>query len=168
MSGKGIEWEGKSVEELRLLADRYLAARGPSDPTYLDALRHWEQKRHPQLKFEKTLALISRHARAGSVAIYQQVAAESKVPFNVAQPHIGKHLAEVCRYANGKGWPLVTAIVVNKDLAESHDMTDRSRGGFIAVARELGRFDGVTEADERMFLANEQTNVFDWGKTLNP
>lgn len=76
---------------------------------------------------------------------------------------MGDHLTRLCEYAHQRGWPLISAIVVNEDNVGSGNLKPDSLAGFVSVARELGL--SVLEPHE--FLREEQQRVFQWANTVD-
>jgi hypothetical protein len=75
------------------------------------------------------------------------------------------HLWSLVEYAHRKGWPMLSAVVVNKPNVASGNMEPETLKGFIAAARELG----VSITDERAFLRDQQRLVFEWARqTIEP
>lgn len=68
------------------------------------------------------------------------------------------HLGELIRYAHGKGWPLLSAIVVNQKHIETGAMEPSTLAGFVAAAKELG----FSVANDEQFLRDQQKRVFEW------
>ena len=159
-----IEWDQKSEAELLQLIENHRRAGKHQDPIYLEALARWEAKRHKFLKLEATFALIRKAAGNGLYVTYEEVAEASETDFEKVHFQIGKHLESVCRMAHAKHWPLISSQVVNKRFKETGEMDPYSRSGFIAIARELGRFQGSSPQDETDFLAAEQQRTFDWAR----
>lgn len=63
-------------------------------------------------------------------------------------------------YADRKGWPLLSSIVVNKPNVTTGKMEPETLKGFIAAARLLEK--PIT--DEEGFLREEQERVFAWAQ----
>ena len=70
------------------------------------------------------------------------------------------HLFALLNYSHGKGWPLLSAIVVNKKHVDSGQMEPSTIKGFVEAARELG----YTVTDEEAFVKEQQNRVFEWAK----
>ena len=61
------------------------------------------------------------------------------------------------------GWPMLSAIVVNKPNIATGKMDPATLKGFVTAARALGH--AVT--DEEGFLRKQQAAVFAWGQTAD-
>src|SRR5580693_994411 len=78
-------------------------------------------------------------------------------------------LEKQCAHCHGEdgaggvmGWPMLSAIVVNKENLASGAMEAKTLKGFIAAAKEL-RPPHVVTNDEQ-FLREQQKLVFEWGR----
>lgn len=73
---------------------------------------------------------------------------------------IGGHLWNLVEYDYRKGWPMLSAIVVNKPNVESGRMEPETLKGFVEAARALG----YPVTDEEVFLREQQRLVFEWAQ----
>ena len=146
--------------ELQRYIDYHQSKDGFGSPELLAAVKERDSRHHVGLSLEKTLELIKRAASEGRYLSYGEVAEFSGVDWKAARRPMAKYLGEVCKFAHGKGWPLLSSIVVNKDHLNTGELELESLTGFIKVAKELGYRVG----NERRFLDEHQRQVFDWGK----
>ena len=74
---------------------------------------------------------------------------------------MNSHLWVLIDYAKRRGWPMLSAIIVNKQHVGYGSMEGPTLAGFVEAARALGYnvIDGPT------FLREQQELCFDWGKT---
>jgi hypothetical protein len=70
------------------------------------------------------------------------------------------HLGDLIEYAHRRGWPLLSAIVVNQKNVETGDMEPRTLKGFVTAAKELG----YVFTDGETFLREQQEAVFQWAR----
>ena len=70
---------------------------------------------------------------------------------------VGPHLWRLIEYGHRQGWPMISAIVVNKQNKATGRMDPATLKGFVAAARGLGV--PVTTNDED-FLTEQQEEVF--------
>ncbi|MER8691914.1 hypothetical protein NKI77_18130 [Mesorhizobium opportunistum] len=151
-----------SLEQLENLVVNYRREGRESDPIFPDILAARERLKSPALDFQTTLAVIRRAAAAGRFLPYKQIADESGADWSKVHWQMGGHLTRLCEYAHRRGWPLISAIVVNGENVESGSLRPESLAGFVSVARELGL--SVLEPDE--FLRDEQQRVFRWANPV--
>jgi len=83
------------------------------------------------------------------------------VEWNRVHYSMGKHLWSLVEYAHRKGWPMLSAVVVNQQNVAIGRMEPATLKGFIAAARELG----FSITDEEGFPREEQRRVFEWSKS---
>ncbi|MDO9708442.1 hypothetical protein [Paracraurococcus lichenis] len=98
-------------------------------------------------------------AEARHFLSYGDVAAASGVPWNAARRRMDPHLFDLCRRATARGWPLLSALVVDKPSVAHGAMRGRPLVGFARAAERCGRIIG---GDAASFLADEQQHVFAW------
>lgn len=107
----------------------------------------------------RTLDAIRAAAAARRCLCYADVAAASGLSWAAARRRMDPHLFGLCRDARARGWPLLSAIVVNKPLVATCRMEGRALAGFTAMALRLGAAIG---SDPALFLRREQARVLDW------
>ena len=73
------------------------------------------------------------------------------------------HLGDIIRYAKHRGWPMLSAIVVNKQHLDDGKMEPTTLKGFIEAAKLLG-YDVVDPQD---FLAQQQKECFEWADAVS-
>ncbi len=108
-----------------------------------------------------SLALIRRAAAQRRCVSYGAVAEASGVPWSSARRRMDPHLFALCRDATARGWPLVSAVVVDVRSVAHGRMRGRPLVGFARCAERCGRIVG---GDAAAFLAEEQERVFAWAR----
>ncbi len=117
----------------------------------------------PALDFRRTVAAIRAAAEARRFLSYGAVAAASGLPWSLARRRMDPHLFAVCRWATGRGWPLLSALVVEQKSVAHGAMRGRPLIGFARCAERAGRIVGE---DAAAFLAREQEAVFAWAERM--
>jgi hypothetical protein len=145
---------------LKNLIDNHRKNDATDKPLYLEAIGEYERRFGNGLDFDKTMRIVREAARAGNFLSYKDVADASGAKWNVIHHTIGKHLGGLVEYAHKKGWPLLSAIIVNKPNVEIGKMDPAALKGFIQAARELG----YPVTDEEAFLKEMQNRVFVWAQ----
>jgi 5-methylcytosine-specific restriction protein B len=107
----------------------------------------------------RTLAAIHAAASARRFLSYGEIAAASGLAWSAARRRMDPHLFGLCRRATERGWPLVSAVVVDRPSVPHGAMRGRPLIGFARAAERCGRIVGP---DAAAFLAEEQHRVFDW------
>lgn len=113
----------------------------------------------PSLDASATLSVISASAAGRRFLSYGGVAAASGLPWSAARRRMDPHLFALCRWATERGWPLLSAIVVDQKSVAHGAMRGRPLIGFARCAERCGRVVGV---DAAAFLSEEQRRVFEW------
>ena len=91
---------------------------------------------------------------------YKDLADASGADWSKVHYSIGEHLWSLVEYAHLKGWPMLSAIVVNKPNVATGSMEPETLKGFIAAAKELG----FSITDQEAFLRDQQNRVFEWAR----
>lgn len=110
------------------------------------------------LDIGKTYDVILAAAKQKRFVTYGDVAAASGVEWNKARRPIPQHLDQLVRIAHERGWPFLSAIVVNKESVETGELSGDSLAGFLAAVTKLG----IPVNDPQAFLKEQQQAVFDW------
>lgn len=149
------EWDDK---QLANLIANYQRLQRVDDPYYLEALSEMARRKGAGLDFEKTFSAVLKAAKERRFLSYKQLADESEVEWSRVRYAANQHLGDLIEYAHRKGWPLLSAIIVNQqNLADGH-MEPSTLRGFCEAARSLG----YAVADEKAFLKDQQQRVFEW------
>lgn len=154
--------EKLSVADLKTLIENHRNKGATDKPLYKDALRELEKRTGKGLDFDKSFAIIKRAAKQRRFVSYKELADASGADWAQVHYAIGGHLWRLVEYAYRRGWPMLSAIVVNKANLAIGTMDPETLRGFISAARELGRNVG---SDEKRFLKDEQAQVFEWAQT---
>ncbi|WP_128080052.1 hypothetical protein [Roseicella frigidaeris] len=115
----------------------------------------------PALSLAASLRHIHAAAAARRYVSYGGLAAASGLGWSAARRRMDPHLFDLCRRAAARGWPLLSAIVVDRPSLAHGAMRGRPLIGFARAAERLGRIVGGNAAE---FLAEEQQRVFAWAE----
>ena len=150
----------RTDEQLRNIIQNHRDKGVTDAPLYLDALRELDERKGKGLSFDKSFAIIKSAAAERRFISYKDLADESGARWTQVHYSVGSHLWSLVEYAHRKGWPMLSAIVVNKENLDTGTMQPETLKGFVAAARELGHL--VT--DEQAFLREQQEKVFEWAQ----
>ena len=151
-----INMASKKPDELKtLIANHERVGKTDSD-RYRAAVAELATRNSGELSLEKTIAIITAAAKRGNFISYKDVADGNGAAANRVQFRIAKHLLEVSRHAHKLGWPLISAIVVNKQHITDGKMEPKTLTGFCECARSLD----LEVGDEAAFLQTQQRAVF--------
>jgi hypothetical protein len=158
-----MEWKNKTLEEIENLIANYEHVGKKTHPIYLEALQEREIRKGGGLDFKKSFDIIRSAAEKGRFVSYKDLADASGVEWTKVHYSIGPHLGKLIVYCYGKGWPPLSAIVVNKQHVATGDMEESALHGFLSGVESVGySVDGNGEAALRVF----QRQVFEWAKGL--
>lgn len=157
-----INTSDRTDDELKNLIDNHRKRDATDRPLYLEALRELERRKGKGLDFEKSFEVIRKAAEERRFLSYGELAQESGAEWNKVHYAIGNHLWSLVEYAHRNGWPLLSAIVVNKSNVETGTMEPDTLKGFINAARELG----YAVTNEIKFLREQQEAVFAWAQEI--
>jgi hypothetical protein len=136
-----------------------------ADSVYVEALAEHARRIGKGLDFEKSYDAIRNSAVERRFMSYKELADASGAEWSKVHYSIGGHLWSLVEYAHRKGWPMLSAIVVNKPNVACGNMEPETLKGFIAAAKQLG----LSVTDERAFLRDQQRRVFEWARqTIEP
>ncbi len=153
---KPIDLHALSDKQLGNLVANYRKHALTDHPVFLEALAQIEKRMGHGLNFDTSFALIMTAARERQFLSYKALADGSGGSWSKVHYAIGGHLWRLVEYGHKRGWPMVSAIVVNAKNVASGEMAPDTLKGFIAAARALGH--PVT--DEMKFLREQQDEVF--------
>lgn len=114
------------------------------------------------LDAERTYGAILSAARAGRFVTYGELGEASSVPWVKARLPLPTLLGRLSQLAHARGWPLISAIVVNREDLETGRFGDGALKGFTTAAREIGLDVGDDPHD---FIRRQQDAVFRWAAT---
>src|SRR5271165_2030517 len=134
---KVIDVAALSTDGLKNLIANHRAKFATDAPAYIAALRELEVRTGGGLDFNKSFQAIREAAHAGRFLSYKDLADASGVEFSQVRYEIGGHLWRLVEYAHRNGWPMLSAIVVNKPNVSTGDMEPDTLKGFIRAAKEL-------------------------------
>lgn len=152
------EWDDK---QLANLIANYQRLGKVDDTYYHDALSEMARRKGAGLNFEKTFRAVLRAAKERRFLSYKQLSDESGVEWSKVRYAVNQHLGDLVEYAHRRRWPLLSAIIVNRQNLENGLMEPPTLKGFCEAARSLG----YAFADEEAFLKEQQERVFEWAAT---
>jgi hypothetical protein len=145
-------------DQLKNLIENHRRQKATSAPVYLEALRELQIRKGNGLEFDKSFRIIKAAAKQGRFLSYKDLADASGADWNQVRYSMGRHLWDLVEFADRNGWPMLSAVVVNKPNVRSGALEPETLKGFIGAARDLG----YAVTDEEAFLREQQTRVFAW------
>ena len=127
-------------DELKTLIQHHEEQRKVSESNYLNAITELARREVPELDFAKSLAKILQASRNGMYTSYGQLAEESGAPWNRVRYKMNVHLWAIVTFAHDRRWPMLSAVVVNKQNVPSGNMEPDTLRGFIN-AETIGLLD---------------------------
>lgn len=150
-----------SLDQLQTLIGRY-QERGLTDrPEYAAYVEAFSRTGAVGLTMDITIAAIRDAAAKRAFLSYGSLAEANGVSWTKSRRLMPKHLDAVLWKCHHLGWPLITAIVVNKQYLTTGAMEPESLAGFCNGARRLG----LTVTGEQAFLKIQQAKTFAWAAT---
>jgi 5-methylcytosine-specific restriction protein B len=113
-----------------------------------------------QLDLERTYSTIRNAAQEERFVSYGDLAASSDAPWNNARRPMPRHLEQLVVIAKERGWPMLSAIVVNKEDIDTGKLDGSAREGLLSAARSIG----IKVGDPEQFVKDQQQKVFAWAK----
>jgi hypothetical protein len=155
-----IDPSTKSLAELERMIMRYQAQGMTSEPQYLAYVEEHARRAAPGMSVDVSIEAMRQSALRGQFISYGEIAAANNKTWNEVRLLMPKHLDQVLWIAHQRGWPLITAIVVNKQHVDTGAMEESSLSGFIEGARRLK----IVVTDELAFLKEQQQATFRWAR----
>lgn len=152
------EWDNKQLQNL--IANHQRLGR-VDDAYYLEALAEMARRKGSGLDFAKTFEIVLKAAWERRYLSYKQLSDASGVEWSRVRYAVNDHLGDLIEYAHRRGWPLLSAIIVNQQHLDDGRMEPPTLKGFCEAARSLG----YAITDEEAFLRDQQDRVFDWAAT---
>ncbi len=147
-----------SNDQLKRFIENHRRQKATNAPAYVDALREWQVRKGNGLDFDKSFRIIKAAAREHRFLSYKELADASGADWGQVRYSLGNHLWALVEFAHRKGWPMLSAIVVNKSNVNSGTLDPETLKGFIAAAHDLD----YVATDEQAFLREQQDKVFAW------
>ena len=154
-----IDLDSKATVDLQTIIANCVRLNRTGDPLFAAANAILATLLTGEYNMEKTIAAICKQGRLRSFLSYKDIADASGLNWVKSRRGVGPHLDALNFYAAGKGWPLLSSIVVNKDKVETGDMTADNLKGFLEGVREAGI---DVDIEDVAFLKREQQRVFAW------
>lgn len=145
---------------LKNLMENHRRLGRTQEPAYGAAAREWNARHGGGLDLETSLAHLRQAAREGRFVSYGELAEANGATWDKVRYPMNAHLWAPVEHANHRGWPMLSAMIVNKRHRETGEMEPETLAGFIAAAKAL-KYD-VT--DEVEFLKEQQARCLDWGR----
>lgn len=158
MSDPNVMVSSYSDRQLKALIENHRRNNATDRRLYVAALEEYAARRGNGLSFAKSMQVIREAARSGCFLSYKELADQSGAIWNKVHYSVGAHPWDLVEFPHRRGWPMLSAIVVNKENTSTGAMKDASLAGFVAAAKDLGY--AVDNADE--FLREQQRLVFAW------
>jgi hypothetical protein len=155
---KEIDLTALSADSLKNLVANHRAKGVTNSPAYIAAMRELEIRTGRGLDFDKSFQAIRAAAHARRFLSYKELADASGSNWSQVHYEIGSHLWRLVEYAHKMGWPMLSAIVVNKPNVATGGMEPDTLKGFVRAAKDLG----YAVTDEGQFLREQQELVFLW------
>lgn len=89
---------------------------------------------------------------------YKDLAGASGADWSKVRYAVNTHLGGLVDFARGKGWPLLSAIIVSQQNVATGKREPATLRGFVEAAHALG----YAIVDDEAFLREQQERVFAW------
>ncbi|MEZ5846491.1 MAG: hypothetical protein R3C70_07055 [Geminicoccaceae bacterium] len=155
-----LDFASKSIDQLKTWAENYRNYKKTDDPTYALIVEELNKRCVIVFDIMKTVAFIRERARERKFLHYGEIAECHGYEWDRARHPLNEHLGCVVQYGKHKGWPMLSAVVVNKENLETGEMAESTLAGFLNAAYLYG----YDVQDERAFLAEQQEACFEWAR----
>ncbi len=155
-----IDLTAKTVDELKTIIQNHEKLGRIKAERYLAASVELAGRSSGNLSLDKSVGIIAAAAKDGVFLGYKDIADRSDATWSKVHYAMSKHLLDVSRHAHRKGWPMISAIVVNKQHVGNGTMEPENVAAFCRCARDLGIEVGIESEDEVAFIKQQQDAVF--------
>lgn len=145
---------------LKNLMENHRRLRATNEPAYGAASREWNARHGGGLDLETSLGYLRQAARERRFVSYGDLAEANGATWDKVRYPMNAHLWALVEHAHHHGWPMLSAMVVNKSHRETGEMEPETLAGFVAAAEAL-RYEVV---DPKLFLKQQQELCFAWGQ----
>jgi len=146
-------------KELDTLIANYRRKGATADPRYGEIVAELHRRGAGDLDLATTIRFLHRAASERRYVCYGQVAEANGRDWSDVRYPMNTHLWALVDFARRAGWPMLSALIVNKANVETGSMDEATRKGFATAARSLGH----AVPDDRTFLAAQQEPCMAWG-----
>ena len=147
-------------EGLKNLMENHRRLDATSEPLYGAASVEWNRRHGGGLDLKTSLAYLKAAARERRFVSYGELAEANGATWDKVRYPMNAHLWALVEHAHHRGWPMLSAMVVNKDRRQTGDMDPETLKGFIAAAEALKHH----ISDPAEFLREQQELCFQWGE----
>lgn len=145
---------------LKNLMENHRRLRATKKPLYGEASREWNRRHGGGLNLDTSIAYLRAAAREGRFVSYGELAEANGATWDKVRYPMNAHLWALVEHAHHRGWPMLSAMVVNKKNTQTGDMDPETLAGFVGAAADL-RHD---VSDPQTFLREQQRLCFEWGR----
>ncbi|WGF89085.1 hypothetical protein [Marinivivus vitaminiproducens] len=146
------------ADRLKALVTNHERKGATNAPLYRRAIEELERRESGDLDPDTSLRVIREAAREQRFVSYKDLSDASGASWSKVRRSIGAHMWLLVKRAHARGWPMLSAVVVNKPNVATGQMDPETLKGFIAAAKELGH----DIPDGEAFLRAQQQAVFAW------
>ena len=151
-----------SDERLDNLIENAERLQRTAQDVYREAVEERNRRQGGGLDLKVSIRAILQAARERRFLSYGELAAANGADWSAVRYPMNTHLGEIIRYAQHRGWPMLSAVVVNKKHLDSGKMEPSTIKGFADAAKWLGH----DVDDPENFLNRQQEECFEWANVV--
>ena len=145
--------------ELKSLIENHRRNGAFDKPLYAAAVEEWHQRNGGGLDIDKSLSYLRQAASERRLVSYGELAEANGATWDKVRYPMNHHLWALVCLSRAKGWPMLSAMIVNKSNVATGHMEPETLAGFTKAAEELGH----QVDDPAEFLKAQQSACFEWG-----
>lgn len=147
-------------DRLRQVIRNYEARGATQRPEYRAFIEEYNRRHGGGFDVLKTVSFIRQRIGEGRFLSYGEIAELHGAEWNLVRHQIPDHLWAVVRWAHGHGFPMLSAVVVNKPNLETGTLEPDSLKGFVRAAEALG----YTVDDPIAFHQDQKRRCLEWAR----
>jgi hypothetical protein len=144
---------------LKNLVENHQVKRATDQPLYQAAVQEMHRRHGGGLSVDRSLAYLRAAAAERRLVSYGELAEANGAVWDKARYPMNTHLWALVCLARSKGWPMLSAMIVNKQNVATGAMEPDTLTGFAKAAEDLG----YEVTDRVAFLKEQQEACFRWG-----
>jgi hypothetical protein len=154
-----IDVEKLTDDALKNLINNHQKKRATDQPLYAVAVKEMHRRHGGGLDIDRSVAYLNAAASMRRFVSYGELAEANGAVWDKVRYPMNAHLWALVCLAKSKGWPMLSAMIVNKQNLATGMMERDTLAGFVKAAADLG----YEVSDDEAFLREQQEACFRWG-----
>src|SRR5579863_8528709 len=133
-----MDVQGLSDDELNNLIGNHQSNGATDRPLFREAVEEMHRRHGGALDLDRSLAYLRCAAAQRRFVSYGELAEANGAVWDKVRYPMNTHLWALVCLARAKGWPMLSAMIVNKQNLDTGHMERETLAGFLKAASDLG------------------------------